>query len=277
MCNVRKTTLVSILFLLVLALANCQGNEKTYDGSSIGALEKSASVIEQNMTISQKRELHDAISNIAISQLTANDIMSNSYNKEAANEKLLKALDGKTAKQVIEESKRITDEREAVIRRSAIRTIKQLEEKERQAELDKIKLKKFVIVNSKFYKISSGGTAKVQPVIEFTVRNETGHTISKAYFNIIIESPGKKTPWFTTNTYHIFPRNLNPGEEVSWKLLPGSTSYWWKVNAPDDATMKVMTYELEGPKGNQLYSSKGLSEYEQGLLEEYKDKYLEQE
>ncbi len=115
-----------------------------------------------------------------------------------------------------------------------------------------------------------------EPIIELTVVNNTGHAVSKAYFNGIIASPGRSVPWLEESFSYSISGGLEPGEEASWSLAPGRYSSKWdrdSVEAPDDAIFTVTVERLDGADGKALFDARSFSERQAKRLDELRRQY----
>jgi len=83
---------------------------------------------------------------------------------------------------------------------------------------------------------------------QLTVRNGTGHPISRAYSRAHTLQPGRSIPWYKDQFNHEISGGLEAGEEASWRLAPNMFSGWGRVTAPSDALFTVEVVKLDGPK-----------------------------
>jgi hypothetical protein len=64
----------------------------------------------------------------------------------------------------------------------------------------------------------SDGFMGLESAILLTIANETGHSISRAYFSALSQSPGREIPWITDTFNYTIPGGLAPGEHATWSL-----------------------------------------------------------
>jgi len=99
---------------------------------------------------------------------------------------LFEPLDGKTAIEVINEGNRILAERNQREREQARQEVAELEAKMSQSEAARSQLARFEVTRSRFYKRDRKYSG-AQPIIELSVRNNTKHAISRAYFQGVLD------------------------------------------------------------------------------------------
>ena len=169
--------------------------------------------------------------------------------------KMLEGLDGKSGAQVIERADGILAERGAKERTQALAEIQELEAQEAAAEVARKELAKFEVSRSRFYK-QAPNFGMTQPTLELSVKNGTGHPISRAYFVGTLASPGRSVPWLKEDFNYSIPGGLEPGELADWTLVPNSFGAWGTVEAPKDAILTVEVVRLDGPNAQALLDSK---------------------
>ena len=74
-----------------------------------------------------------------------------------------------------------------------------------------------------------------EPMIELTVKNGTSETVSCAYFEGAIASPGRSVPWYKDTSNYEIQGGIEPGETATWELAPNQlhqrqTSDFWLEN-----------------------------------------------
>jgi hypothetical protein len=126
----------------------------------------------------------------------------------------------------------------------------------RKAEADSARavLAKFVVEKSRFY--WAEGTLGEEPVIEVTLRNDTGQTVSKFYTKAVLVSPGREAPWIDSGFNYEIRGGLKPGESQNLKLAPNRFGDW--VKAPKDRKDMVLTVtveRLDGAGGKRLFDA----------------------
>lgn len=256
---------------MTLLVGGC--GEPKVDGSSDQALKDSIKKIAGSLDPAGKSKFEDDVAVVAFSKLDIAAVMNGTSNSE---QQLLKArqdLDGKTAKEISNAAEKIRAERQAREKEQAAQEISELQAKLAKAEKDKSELEKFQILKSRFSLRDEEYSYRKQPIIELSVRNGTSSAVSRAYFKGTIASPGRSVPWFTDSFNYQISGGLEPGESATWSLAPNMFSDWGKVNAPKDAVFTVEVYKIDGPDGESLYSSEGLSKTQLDRLETLKKKF----
>jgi hypothetical protein len=109
-------------------------------------------------------------------------------------------------------------------------------------------LKKFRISEARF-RMKRGSR---EPVIDLTVRNDTKHPISRAYFTGTLSTPGRSIPWVKDDFNYEIPGGLEPGESATWHLVPRRGNW---DEAPDrtDMVLTVVVTQLDGVDGKRLF------------------------
>lgn len=129
-----------------------------------------------------------------------------------------------------------------------------LKNKEAKANEDKEQLKAFQVLRSRFYYEERSN--RELPIIEITLRNNTGHPVSRAYFQCALSTPGRSVPW-VNGSFNIATRGIEPGEEVTWKIDFATYSKWAK--APKDRQDMVLTVtvpRIDGRDKKPIFNSK---------------------
>lgn len=250
------------IIAIILLLLSVSCNSPVIDTSTEDSMQKSIAEVRSSLPESKQSEFDEAIAVIAFGQFGSKDIEN----------RMKEALHGKTGHEVLAEADRILKERKERERTQALNEIKELEEKKAQAEQDKKDILKFEILRSRFYLEESFIGKK--PIIELTVKNNTAHAVSRAYFEGTLASPGRTIPWVKQAFNYSIPGGLEPGEEASWTLAPNMFSEWGTVDVPADAVLTVTVEKLDGPDDKVIYSSKGYTEYDEMRMQKLKDRYL---
>jgi len=260
-----------LITLLLILSSGC--SKPTIDASSDEAIKLSSQKVRESLPEERRSEFDEALQVLMFSQIDIGEIFTNGIaNKDSIERKIRIALNGKTADQVISEATKIKAEREAREREQAINEIKELEKSQKDAEHAREELKKFKVLRSRFYMRDQKFVGK-QPIIELSVKNETGLPISRAYFTGTIASPERSIPWHQDTFNYSISGGLETGEEATWNLAPNMFSAWGKVNAPIDAIFTVTVEKLDGPNGKTLYSAREFGKKEEERLAELKSKY----
>jgi hypothetical protein len=249
----------------ILLLTSCA---KKIDGSSEEAMKTSIEAIKKSLSDAEKKEFEEAMLLIMFHGFDFGKLLKeDGYEKQSTD--FNSKLDGKTAADVIAEGQRIKEKIANQKKEKAKTEIVGLYEKRAKAESARLKLAKFEVLKSRFYK-TKNGTYYIteEPVIELTVRNGTDQAISRAYFKGTLSSVGRTVPWLKEDFNHQISGGLEPGEETTWKLSPNMFSEWGKVDAPKDAILTVEVIKLDDAKGEELYSSDIFGEDEEARLSE---------
>jgi len=257
------------MLILVTLVAGC--GDKKVDSSTDETLKSSIEAVKSSLSEEKKKEFEDAIQALAFSEI--GNIFEAAANPDGMQRKIKDKLNGKTADEIISEGNRIIAERKKKEREQAISEIAEtkskiaeLEQKRSDAEKAKEDLKKFNVVRSRFYFQKS--SFMEEAVIELTVKNETKHPVSRAYFQGVLSSPGRSVPWVQDSFNYKISGGLEPGEQVTWKLSPNMFGEWSK--APKDRNDMVLTVSvsrIDGADEKAIYDSE-FSEWDKGRLEE---------
>jgi len=243
---------------------------KKVDSSSDESLKSSLNAVKNSLSDEKKKEFEDAIQALAFSEI--GNIFEAADNPEGMQRKIKDKLEGKTADEIIVEGNRIIAERKKKEREQALNEIEEtktkiaeLEQKRSAAENAKEDLKKFNVVRSRFYFQES---SFMEAVIELTVKNQTQHAVSRAYFQGVLASPGRSVPWVQDSFNYEIAGGLEPGEQVTWELSPKMFGKWSK--APKDRKDMVLTVtvtRIDGADQNPIYDSE-FSKWDKEKLEE---------
>jgi len=266
----KKITLLSIL--LCLLIVSCQ---KTIDGSSEESMKNSIEKINESLDNDKKEEFQESMKLMMFNGLELSDLI-----KDGGADKMAKdfktRIDGMTADDIIEQGKEIKRQIEEKKKEQAKSEVLELYSERERAEKDRQMLSKFEVSRSRFYIRKSGKYyIKKKPIIELTVKNGTDKAISRAYFTGTLASPDRTIPWVKDDFNYSISGGLEPGEEVTWYLAPNMFSEWGEVDAPKDAILTVEVTQLDGPNGDEVYSTNNFGETEQERLEELLKSYPE--
>jgi len=126
-----------------------------------------------------------------------------------------------------------------------------LTKRKADVEVSRASLEKFIVVKSRFY-FSKERLA--HPVMELTIRNGTGQTVSRFHARGILSSPGRETPWVDDTFNHTIRGGMESGESQELSLAPNMFGEWSK--APRDRSDMVLTASIErldGADGKPLF------------------------
>lgn len=129
-----------------------------------------------------------------------------------------------------------------------------LTKRKADAEAARTSLAKFVVGKSRFY--FSKERFSSDPVIDLTIRNDTGQTVSRFYARGVLSSPGRETPWVDDTFNYSIRGGIKSGESQDLALAPNMFGEWSK--APRDRTDMVLTVSIErldGADGKPLFTA----------------------
>ncbi|WP_299980073.1 DUF6694 family lipoprotein [Desulfobacula sp.] len=262
---------IAVLFLIFGLLLGC--SEPKVDASSDEAMKSSIAKVRESLPEVKRPEFDQAIQLMAFSQINMKDLFTSGAAGVGNFEgKMRDVINGKTGNQIIAEANQIKIEREKKQKEQALQEIIELEEKKKLSIAALEQLKQFEVLRSRFYKRKKDFMGD-QPIIDLTVKNNTSHAVSRAYFEGTIASPGRSVPWHQDTFNYSISGGLEPLEEGSWSLAPNMFSDWGKVEAPSDAIFTVTVTRIDGADGNPLYSTDQFGEREERRLAELKEKY----
>jgi hypothetical protein len=92
-----------------------------------------------------------------------------------------------------------------------------------------------------------------QPVVEFTVRNGGTTPILRAYFKIVLMTPGRSIPWVTQNFVQTFKGGLEPREKQ--QVTPPVNFGGWndpQLKYLPNAELKVVVTNVEDANGARM-------------------------
>jgi hypothetical protein len=261
----------TVLAAVTALLVGC--SEPKVDTTSDETTKASIEKVKKSLPEEKRGEFDKALQLLAFSQLDLKSLMSEgTKGADSVTGKMKAAIHGKTGTEIIAEAQKIEAERKERERVQALAEIKELEEKRVKATEAKKSLAKFEIIRSRFYKQKREFMGN-QPIIELSVRNGTGHAVSRAYFSGTLASPNRSVPWLKDQFNYSISGGLEAGEKATWKLAPNMFSDWGKVDAPSDAILTVEVEKLDGADGKALYSTREFSEQDAQRLEKLKKEY----
>lgn len=259
-----------LIALVCLTLAAC--GEPTIDASSDEKMKASIEKARVALPDDEREKFDDAVKTLVFANLDFEKIFSD----EAPSAMEMKydaqrAMDGKSAKEVIAAADKVIQARKEKEKEQAIQEAIELAKKKKRAEADRAELATFEIRRSRFY-IREEKYSK-QPIMELTVYNGTGHAISQVSFEGTLASSGRSVPWHIDTFSYKIPGGLEPDEEATWQLAPNMFSDWAKSGAPSDAIFTVVAQILVGANGEPLFSVLEFTEQDAKRLEALKREY----
>lgn len=258
-------------FLLCLILISC-GTEPTIDGSSDQAFQKSIEKVSEQLPDEKRKQLLQSLMRIAIGSFDLHSLMNTNLNDGNPAQlaiRVRKKLDGKTAGQVIKMASDIENKRQQSDRVQALEKIKELEQKKEKGREDAKKLQKIKISDVSIFRYNEDITS--YPYVKFTVHNGTEYAIIWIHFTVTHQNPKRQVPYFEIDGSHKISGGMEPDETktVEAVLLDGDFK-----KLRDNTETEIEVYKIQGPNDEVLLSSKRLDEYEEILLEKYKENYL---
>lgn len=262
-----------LLAICVAAVALIGCGEPKLNGTSEQAMKASVEKVSSKLEPVKQAEFKEALQVVAFNQMDIGSLMRGEQTPDGVAGQMYSELDGKTADEVIAKAASIKLERAAREKEQAVNEIAELESRSVKAEEAKAQLAKFEVSRSRFYFRAREYSYSKEPIVELTVRNGTGHPVSRAYFKGTISSPGRSIPWLVEDLNYTISGGLEPGEAQSWALAPNMFSAWGQVKAPEDALFTVEVVRLDGPDGKALFDASGLSDSQTARLEKLKAQY----
>lgn len=254
---------LSLTILFCFALSGCI-LDPVFDTSSWDAFQRSAGVIRAKLHNDDLRRLDIALKYlvaessprlaVAGPQSTGYNTATNFVNPYVVLARLKPQIHGKTAAEVIAD---LTARLGAEIAATESRKFGDV--------LDTVH------IFSPTYYWKQSGYAK-QPIIEFSVRNDGEVAVSRAYFNVVLTSPGRPVPWARQTIAQDFKGGLQPREK---RLMTYPVSYGdWRdpqLEFLPNAELKVNVANFSDANGERVvaFDSERL-ELERKILAELK-------
>lgn len=261
----KRGAAIMFAVLAVAAAAACA--RPTIDGRSDETMTASIGKIRDDLSQERRAAFDEALATVMMSGAFANALDGGDVAADVR-----KSLDGKTADDVIREAAEMKAEEERRARENAVKEVTALEAERKRAETAAAELAKVEIVRAR-YALERSRFGMAEPRITLTVKNNTSHPISRAYFRGRLTSPGRPVPWLDEEFNYSIRGGLNPDEEATWNLAPNAFSAWGTVDAPADAGLQVTLLKVDGADGNELFSVERFTERDQARLEALKKQY----
>ncbi|WP_084330478.1 DUF6694 family lipoprotein [Castellaniella defragrans] len=273
-----KNSWLAVLFLILPLVASC--TEHRIDTSSDENMKTSVAKVRDALPSDQRTAFDDAIKTLVANSIDVKHIFASALAGETAQDlaiddfqqRMKSEISGKTGPEVIAYADEVRLKREAQAKTQALEEIDELQAKRRTAEEAKKDLANFIVLRSRFYKEPKRYSSD-QPIIEMTVRNDTSHPISRAYFRGILASPDRAVPWLQETFNYKISGGLEPGEEATWSLAPNQFGEWGKVKSPADAVLTVTVTRLDGADEKALFSTDSFSERDEERLDQLLKRY----
>ena len=264
---------IAVLCLIMVALSACA--EPTVDASTTETLKTSVDKMREALSPDQRPQFDEAIQVLTYSQIDVKSIMNDGDSAVAKFEGRVKAtLNGKTAEQIMADASAMIAERQRREKEQALQEIAELEKRKQDSVAAREQLKAFEVSRTRFYKREQE-YGQPQPIIEMTVKNNTGHPVARAFFEGTLASPGRSVPWLQKAFNYPISGGIEPGEEATWALAPNQFSEWGTVQVPDDAILTVTVERLDGADGQSLFTKSKFTDDDQTRLDLLKKQYGE--
>ncbi len=218
---------------LIVVVAGC--GPKTLETSSVEKLEKSLTVLREQIELEQRDRLDEALKYM----VGDNAIMQDEANPPHPELvlALYEPLKGMTADGIIAEAlKRRLDEVQTAV--NELEALREGSEGARE-ELDKFDLEK-----SRVYKRNRGFLE--WPVIEFKAENHTDQTIWLIHFRAALMRPGYDEPWLVETFDQLVLNGLAPGERDLWRIEPEQQEWVSLIDPHPDFIFTLEIMRLEG-------------------------------
>lgn len=251
----------AVLAVSISILLGCDDlQNKKIDGSSDQSLKSSMADISKALPESEKEDFSKYLMLVSLKHV---NIFSPTVEVDMRN-----ALNGKTAREIIEEGKNIEIEKkkEDIKRESdekkmvEIKKLEKIErdkekiqELEKEIELQKLikdKLEQIKFSDAKF-RILDNDFMK-EAVLSFTISNYSDEVLKTVYAKGTLISDGRTLPWFEDNFNFNVSGGLEKGETRTFNLTPNLLSSWSNVNAPEDAKLFITINGIENANSEKI-------------------------
>jgi hypothetical protein len=253
---------ITLLIFIALLITSCSPK---IDTSSKNKMESSIEKVRQSLPENKRAEFDVSLQMLFYIQ------MSEYFPREAdtsSNSQL--NIDGKTGLEIITLVKNLEKKEREQERKKVMQKIKELENKKVSAEKEKAELAKFKLVSSRFYKQKEEYSDE-ELIIEFTMKNETNYPISGGYFIGTLASPNRSVPWLKKFFNYSISGGLEPGEEITLRLVPQYSSELNTINISQDAVFTIEVRQLNGVKNKPLFSACKFTRKDEKQLRELKE------
>ena len=191
----------------------------------------------------RKKKFEDAIKILTFEGV--DNIFELATNSGGMERKLKDKLDGKSAKEVIAEGKRVIAERREKQRKAVEGEIQELIEKQANSKKAAQAIAAFSVERSRFSYNEDGYSSN--PIIELTVKNGTPHPVSRVYLHGVLATPGRAVPWVDDDFNYSISGGLEPGESATWNLAPNQFGEWGEAPRDrNDMVLAVTVVRLDG-------------------------------
>ncbi|MDR8390768.1 hypothetical protein NC796_06450 [Aliifodinibius sp. S!AR15-10] len=262
----------TFLAFLILLITGC--TEPKLNGSSKEAFQNSVTEMKQNISDDKAAKVDSALKIIGVSEIQNESsggllqLMNSQLDK-----KLIRTLDEKTASDIIAMADSILQDEFKRQKQQALKEIKRLEEKREAYKNTESLLSRFKVQSARTYYQEDMFTDKL--IIELTITNNTGTTISKFEAFARVSSAGRDVPWHQGEFNYEINGAIQTGETKTWKLVPNQFSGWGDIPDRNDLITTVEIKTLFGPQGNDITNAK-FTDSDSARLKILKDVYTDE-
>ncbi len=249
-----KKLLISVIVIFVIG---CTAPIDTkIDASSKESAKKSIATIKSKLKKDEADKLDESLKVIAFSEINTEGgllgMMAQLQNPEAILEGALSKIDGKSPNEIISLANEIQRDRWKKQLNSVTQEISDLIAKRNDYESAMEFLEKIIIKSPKFYSSKVGFLQ--QPVIDFTIANNTNRALARIYFHGTVTSLGREIPWISEDFNYKFPGGLEKGETKQLSLSPNMYSSWGNNEASKrkDTVLVVDVLNAEDASGKTI-------------------------
>lgn len=267
----RRTALqLSVALLAAVMLTGC--SKPRIDTSSDEAMGASVTRVRDSLPEEKRKEFDDAYIAVAMQGLTLESMMTGTVTPGSVTGAAKARLNGKTADEIIAEAAKLKADAEAKARTEAEAEMAKLEKAKVALEAAKVEMAKFQVIDARFRQ-TKNFIDMLEPMITLTVKNNTPHAVSRAFFVGTLSSPGRAVPWLREEFNYSIRGGLEPGEQATWNLSPNQFSEWGTVRPGKDAGLRVEVVGLEGADGKRLFTDAEFDEEDAARLASLRKQY----
>jgi hypothetical protein len=246
---------------LALLLFGCNGGEPKVDASSQAAFQNSIAKIRERLPLADQTTFNEAVTVLALRDVgdaiqtggLLGALAALPSDQNAMFEKVGKALEGKTGAEIVAEAEAIKRDRNKRQVDAVQNEIQALQLELNEADKDQVRVRAMLqaisIKGARFY--FSTGDFISEPVIDFTIRNNSSFAIKRVYFHGVLETLGRSIPWVDADFNYEFKGGIEPGETQHLQLSPNMFSDWGNNNLKTrhDLVLTVTVVDLEDAAG----------------------------
>lgn len=235
-------------FLLIIYLSfittACNAEPKTIDSTTAETLKTSSQAAASELPEQKRQVFAEALQVVLLANVSLADVMAAGALGEKGGEMLAtkygSAMNGMTATDVVKKAQEITDEKLATIKTDAnsVEVIK--------AELSKVDLSDVTISKKK------NSLDIDEATIQVTVKNGLSQAISRVYFQGIVSTEGRSTPWIKDSVNYDIAGGIEPNETKKLEFRPNMFA-WPTENIPSGAKLDLTLEQVDDAKGEPLF------------------------